>query len=751
MLLKGIHKLFQNSVTNNLRFVNDLNKNDDYINERENGNKTMIIVGSLLAFMAIPGFIWLDIVMKLEQSSLLLRIRLITTGLMFVNFVCGMLVRKRIHLKIFLFTGFFITSVYSTLLAYYAGPKADYWVSLNFIILFWITFIKFSYRELMISGFVFIFQYSVIIVYLGTENYPLQTIIRDNLLLWLTYILTSVVAYTNNLYSARNFSARVQIESMYDKLKSLDKAKTQFFANISHEIRTPLSMIHSPVENIVQNGKIPSDLRFYKRIYNNSSKLLELINTLLDFSRIESGAFNPIKKTANISEAINKICFSVESAAEAKEIHFSYMITPDINAELDIKYYEKAVLNLLSNAFKFTPPKGSVELNLRLINGNIILSVKDSGIGIDKQYISKIFDRFSQADGSTSCKYEGTGIGLSFAAQIAQMHGGDIRVISELNKGSEFIMQIPQGNISNENLPVNNFTEKERSCFILNNENNDSYEDSDSFDFESRLNDPVILVVEDNADMRDMICEFFRDDYRIVTAENGLDAIGVLEKIQDPPDIIISDVMMPKMDGYELAEKVHSQEEYEGIPFLFLTAKADKTDSLLGFEKGAVDYILKPFNPAELKARVKAQLQMKQLRDELKMSNIQLKEKLQEFLKDNPLHLKQEAKIKIVMDFILENYQMSVNRKVIAEAVNMSESHLSRLFKDVTGKSLVDYVNEVRVDKAESYLRDMDLPIYKIAALCGFENVRSMNRCYRKFKHISPRQFRENISKGKCQ
>ena len=406
-----------------------------------------------------------------------------------------------------------------------------------------------------------------------------------------------------------------------------NRCRNQFFTNISHEFRTPLTLAMGPIEGILRNeyGRINGNLKMQLSLsLKNSRKLLKLINQLLEFSRLESGSQNLIYEKKNLKEFIATILDSFTFIAKKKNINLAFSHDDGINgAYIDPVKTEKVLFNLIGNAFKFTPEGGSITVKAANgegsgdnRNGQVKILVKDTGIGIKKEYLNRIFERFRQADGDTAREYGGTGIGLALSKELVELMGGTIEVESKYGKGSTFSVHLPirEDIIKNGSKPSNGsevalFHQVEIELSDL-----DYDQGKEALEENISGNKPLILVIDDNPDMRNYISSILKKDYDIITAQNGLEGLKRLDAHQ--LDLILCDIMMPRMDGYKFLKKIKSNSKHRHIPLIFLTAKADTEMKIEGLEEGADDYIVKPFNSLELRARVKALLRIRDLLNE---------------------------------------------------------------------------------------------------------------------------------------
>ncbi len=542
-----------------------------------------------------------------------------------------------------------------------------------------------------------------------------------------------------------------ELEQTNEKLKELDKLKTRFFSNISHELRTPLTLILAPIDSFLNGtyGEMSqTHLKILQSIQRNTHRLLKLINDLLDFSKIEAGKMELKVRNCNISDLLSYCVASVESGAISQKINLSFHDhTQSLVVQMDPDLMEKAIFNLLSNAMKFNHAGGMIRVELKKDQERFTIAVKDSGIGIPEDKIATIFERFTQVDSSSTRKYEGTGIGLSLTKEIVQLHEGQITVESELGKGSLFTLDLPiLFQKTSTNVLFNR--EEDHHLFESNGRTGDSLIIRTSPDEEenpSGCSHPpeniqkkteTILVIEDNEDMRNYLHTNLQENYRTLMASNGHDA---LEKIKtETVDLILTDVMMPEMDGYEFIQTLRAEDRYADVPVIFLTAKSDVLNKVEGLEKGANDYITKPFSYEELLVRITSQLKCKALRKKLFESTLRSEKN------KKPLTDKTKLRIEMVKEFLQENYADDISREGLAAAVEMSPDHLGRMFKECVGEKISDYLNKIRIEKALKKLRESDESITNIAFDVGFGNLRTFNKTFQDRIGTTPSNYRKS-------
>jgi signal transduction histidine kinase len=411
------------------------------------------------------------------------------------------------------------------------------------------------------------------------------------------------------------------------ELEQIDKAKTVFFSNISHEFRTPLTLILNPLEEMLNqpvSNLSPIEKQHLETSHRNAMRLFRLVNTLLDFSRIESGRQQAsymltdlVALTTNLAANFRAV---IEKAGMQLIVKADTVIQP---VYVDRQMWEKIIFNLLSNAFKYTLA-GSITVELAAVGKYAELTIKDTGVGIPEAELPQMFERFHRVQNVTGRTFEGTGIGLSLIKELVLLHKGEIGVESELGKGSRFTVRIPMGR---EHLPQQQITSANRNdqdgllttnmyveeAGTLLVKNNTSHEIA-AID---RNDCPLVLVVDDNADMREHLLSVLMPHFKVVAANNGREALEIIQ--QQPPALILSDIMMPVLDGIELLQKVKANKTTAHIPVILLTARAGEESKIVGWETGADDYLTKPFSSKELISRVASQIKTQQIRTDALM------------------------------------------------------------------------------------------------------------------------------------
>lgn len=406
-------------------------------------------------------------------------------------------------------------------------------------------------------------------------------------------------------------------------LREVEKARTEFFNNVSHEFRTPLTLLLAPLQQIVAMQTFAkNDMEKVQMAYRNALRLQKLVNTLLDFARIESGRLDAIFQPTDISKFTAELASNFRPIIEQAGIKFNVRCAPvDEPVYINRDMYEKIVFNLLSNAFKYTSA-GKIEVIIKDNKTHVKLKVRDTGSGIAEKYHEKIFERFARIETKKARTYEGTGIGLSFVRELVHYHRGSIAIESQPDKGAEFTVilykgksHLPQKNLfefknhGESRILTETYIEELKSWVATPKDFEYSKKKRRYGDMGGSSSRPLILVIDDNADMTVYLKRLLDDEYDVTVAANGRFAIEAIQSGR-VPDLILSDIMMPEVDGYGLLQAMKSNERTKDIPIIFLTARAGDDSTLEGMRTGVDDYIVKPFSAKELMARIDARIQI---------------------------------------------------------------------------------------------------------------------------------------------
>jgi signal transduction histidine kinase/DNA-binding response OmpR family regulator len=546
----------------------------------------------------------------------------------------------------------------------------------------------------------------------------------------LTFIVIGVLLYRHRL----NQKTNREKERLF---KEIDTLKSRFFANISHEFRTPLTLLLSPIEKRLSESEDPQDKAELALMHRSASRLLTLVNQLLDLSRLETGKLKIHCRQLELSSFIYSITSQFKSLGDSRKIHFNVQVPQDIRLYADPDQLGIILSNLLSNAFKFTPPEGNISLTARtgkenenFIEGYVELEVKDSGIGIKPEHHEKVFERFFQVDDSTTRAHEGSGIGLALTKELVELHHGTVSVASAPGLGSLFTVRLPLGKA---HLKDEEIVEGEPLGPTLNLVTETIGTTADLDDHETDPH-PKLLVVEDSDDLSYYLQENFRKDYHVLRAGNGEE--GWHMALQEIPDVILSDVMMPRMDGFHLCEHIKKDERTSHIPVVLLTAKTDQPSKIEGLGTGADDYVAKPFDLAELKLRIRnlvesrKKLQARFSRHfDLKPSEIIVESMDDRFVK----------KVLEAIEKHMEDSSFGV--EVLAREMAMSAPQLYRKLKALTDYKPVDLIRHIRLERAASLLKQHAGNVAEVAYQVGFNNLSYFAKVFREKYGVTPSDY----------
>ena len=511
---------------------------------------------------------------------------------------------------------------------------------------------------------------------------------------------------------------------MAQKLKELNVQKNKLYTNITHEFRTPLTVIlgmANRLRSYIKQRDTAQQDEAIDMIERNGKMLLNLINEMLDLSKLESGVMKLNLVQRDIIAFLRYVNESFQSYAVSKDIHLSFLTSLEsFNMDFDVDKLQQILSNLLSNAIKFTPKDGKISALVKVakVDGaeTLIIKVKDSGIGITPENLPHVFDRFYQVDDATTRKQGGSGIGLALTKELVKLKGGVIEVKSEMGQGTEFTVQ----------LPVTKKAEKVAAEEILNPAESlnvpfesQAKESNGSKSFIPQENLPLLLIIEDNPDVVHYLKSCLKDIYKLEIAYDGEQ--GIEKAIETIPDIIISDVMMPKKDGFEVCETLKTDERTNHIPIILLTAKITATDRLTGLERGADAYLAKPFHREELLIRLKKlielrqQLQQKYTKGGLFWSSKDSKANDSAPHEDTFLN-----KINRLIEENISDEDFGIVQ--LCRAMAMSRSQIHRKIKGLTSLSTSIYIRTIRLYKAKYLLQTTDSNISEIAYEVGFKD-----------------------------
>ncbi|MCW8805338.1 MAG: response regulator [Ignavibacteriaceae bacterium] len=525
----------------------------------------------------------------------------------------------------------------------------------------------------------------------------------------------------------------------------LEEVKSRFFANLSHEFRTPLMLIKGPIQQLKVGEKGKNFSENIDLIERNSDRLKELIDQLLELSQLEKAAIRLKAKQVNVVTILKGLLSSFESLTKQKNISLKIQSeSANTVCWIDRDKFEKIINNLLSNAFKFTPYGGSlsVTVNKKFIEDNPFAEIKitDSGVGIPKDKIDKIFDRFFQVDDSTQRSYGGSGIGLALVKEFVDLHKWKISVESEQGKGTEFKLQIPMwDDYLNDDEKIHVASLSDKNSVELNKiKEEKDYQPAAKSKRQKEISDPnstpLILVVDDSEDVRKYLSNLLENDFKVSEAANGEEGIIAAKEII--PDLIISDVMMPSMDGIEFCTRIKSEWRTSDVPVILLTAKASIESKIEGLEIGADDYLTKPFDSRELFTRIKNLLeQRKRLRDKYNKDS-------GAFTEASNLNKADQEFLNKFLELIENNLdKTNFGTEQLAKELFVSRTQLHRKILTITGQAPGEFIRIIKLKRAAKILLDGKLSVTQVAYEIGFSSPAQFTRAFAKQFNCVPSEY----------
>ena len=544
-------------------------------------------------------------------------------------------------------------------------------------------------------------------------------------LLMIGFIALSIYAFYINRKLRQAFR---KIISLNAEMKEMTAQKLQFFTNVSHEVRTPLTLILAPLDRLIvslRESPYASDLGL---IQKNANRLLRVINQILDFRKVEGKQEKLAVREIDLVPFVGEIKSYFDSMASVRAI--SYTITSSMKQctlWIDPDLLEKVLVNLLSNAFKFTPEGGSVRIELTEEGDRVFIQVIDTGSGIQPANLPHLFDRFYTEDRSM-----GTGIGLHLVKEYIHMHGGEIRVESEPGQRTTFTVCLRKGKAHFEDSDLME-TPVSHQAYEAS-----RLDDSETKEMLSKTYPYTILITEDDDEVRGFLERELSLHFKIRTVANGKDALRVLE--EEEISLVVSDVMMPEMNGFELCRTIKSQLPFSHIPVILLTALTDERQRIFGITGGADDYIQKPFHTDYVKIKIIHLLQERQ----------KLRERLLEKLRDNKLLLSEPEKVESIDDTFLRKFAEQIeavyadpeyNVEKLSETLGLSRGHLHRKIKELTGTAPVEFLRTYRLNKATQLLRQNAYTVSEVAYRTGFSSPAYFSKCFKAVYGVTPTEY----------
>ena len=544
-------------------------------------------------------------------------------------------------------------------------------------------------------------------------------------LLMIGFIALSIYAFYIN---RKMRQANRKLISLNAEMKEVTAQKLQFFTNVSHEVRTPLTLILAPLDRLIvslRESPYASDLGL---IQKNANRLLRVINQILDFRKVEGKQEKLAVREIDLVPFVGEIKSYFDSMGSVRAISYTFTSSmKQCTLWIDPDLLEKVLVNLLSNAFKFTPEGGSVRIELTEEGGRVFIRVIDTGSGIRPANLPHLFDRFYTEDRSM-----GTGIGLQLVKEYIHMHGGEIHVKSEPGQRTTFTVCLRKGKAHFED-----------SDLMETSVSHQAYEasrldDSETKEILSKTYPYTILITEDDDEVRGFLERELSLHFKIRTAANGKDALRVLE--EEEISLVVSDVMMPEMNGFELCRTIKSQLLFSHIPVILLTALTDERQRIFGITGGADDYIQKPFHTDYVKIKIIHLLQERQ----------KLRERLLEKLRDNKLLLSEPEKVESIDDAFLRKFAEQIeavyadpeyNVEKLSETLGLSRGHLHRKIKELTGTAPVEFLRTYRLNKATQLLRQNAYTVSEVAYRTGFSSPAYFSKCFKAVYGVTPTEY----------
>ena len=544
-------------------------------------------------------------------------------------------------------------------------------------------------------------------------------------LLMIGFIALSIYAFYIN---RKMRQANRKLISLNAEMKEVTAQKLQFFTNVSHEVRTPLTLILAPLDRLIvslRESPYASDLGL---IQKNANRLLRVINQILDFRKVEGKQEKLAVREIDLVPFVGEIKSYFDSMASVRVISYTFTsLIKQCTLWIDPDLLERVFFNLLSNAFKFTPEGGSVRIELTEEGDRVFIQVIDTGSGIQPANLPHLFDRFYTEDRSM-----GTGIGLHLVKEYIHMHGGEIRVESEPGQRTTFTVCLRKGKAHFED-----------SDLMETSVSHQAYEasrldDSETKEMLSKTYPYTILITEDDDEVRGLLERELSLHFKIWTAANGKEALRVLE--EEEISLVVSDVMMPEMNGFELCRTIKSQLPFSHIPVILLTALTDERQRIFGITGGADDYIQKPFHTDYVKIKIIHLLQERQ----------KLRERLLEKLRDNKLLLSEPEKVESIDDAFLRKFAEQIeavyadpeyNVEKLSETLGLSRGHLHRKIKELTGTAPVEFLRTYRLNKATQLLRQNAYTVSEIAYRTGFSSPAYFSKCFKAVYGVTPTEY----------
>ena len=519
--------------------------------------------------------------------------------------------------------------------------------------------------------------------------------------------------------------------------EEMGEAKLRFFMNISHEIRTPMTLIITPLLSLIKKEDDPERKSVYETIRRNAERILSLINQMMDLRKIDKGQMTMRMSEQNLVGFINDIYTLFSHQAKSRQINFLFEHDSDrLPVWIDRTNFDKVVVNVLSNAFKYTPAGGEIGIRLTHDDKHAVIAVRDNGEKIPEDKLDKIFERFYQTESSSNDRYVGTGIGLDLTRSLVELHHGTITA-HNLEQGCEFVITIPLGkdHLKPEEI-VTEIDAPQETLMSLTEEPEPVEDEMKPTMEQPAMSGNSIVIAEDDEEIRNYLEAELSRDYDVHCCVNGREALAEVYRVH--PCLVISDVMMPEMDGHALCSQLKANNSTNFIPVILLTARSREEDRLEGLETGADAYLVKPFNLDILRRTIQNLLNSRRL---LRLK-YERTDELEERLETIQLKSPDEKLLEKIMECVRKNLTNSdLNIDMISEEVGISRVHLHRKMKELTGQTPHDFIRSIRLKKAAQLLTEKGMNVTEVMYACGFANSASFSTIFRKYYGMSPRDY----------
>ena len=578
------------------------------------------------------------------------------------------------------------------------------------------------------------------------------TILPPWWLSWWAIVIYVVLGIIALYFSLRLAFFMIKMKNDIYIEQKVSEMKIKFFTNISHELRTPLSLIIGGIQELREHETLsPKGVQYVELMEKNTNQMLQLVNQILDFRKIQNGKMRLHVSLIDFNELVVSFQKEFRVLSEENEVSFTFQL-PDaaIMIWADKEKLSIVIRNIISNAFKFTPSGGSIHVVAGLTEDgeHCFLRVEDNGIGIPQNKLTEVFERFSQGENAKNSYYQGTGIGLALSKEIVNLHHGVIRAESPEGKGTVFIVELLLGKehyrISEVDFYVSD-TETAPAGDVSSTDIMAEEDSEEQTEIDASL--PNLLLVEDNKDLCQLIKLQLEDKFNIHIANNGVDGLKKVHLYH--PDIVVTDQMMPEMDGLEMLQSIRKDFQISHIPVIILTAKNDEGAKTKAITLGANAYITKPFSKEYLLARIDQLLSERLLFRERIRLQMENQKTTEEDSYEQYLVKKDVQFLEKIHQVIEENMDDSdFNIDTIASGIGLSRSAFFKKLKSLTGLAPVDLVKEIRLNKSVELIKNTDLSISEIAFAVGFKDSGYYSKCFRKKYNQTPREYMSEWRKG---